>query len=262
MTEDREKLNSRGTPPRSERGLLGLLGGLSIFALSKLKALLLLLKALPAGKVLLTSGSMLLMVLVEARRSGLLFGIGFVALILVHELGHGYAMKKHGVAAGWPIFIPFFGAMIAMKGAPRDRDIEAEIAFGGPYAGTMASLLVAAIGLYAESRLLLSLAYFGFFLNLFNLTPISPLDGGRIVQAFSKRAWVVGLIAIVGLLVFTGTPQLVLILVMALPQLFRKEERQRIDLDSRTRQSWAVRYFGLCAFAALAIFFTGKLLHH
>jgi Zn-dependent protease len=226
-----------------------------------LKAVLLLLKALPAGKLLLTSGSMLLMVLVEARRSGLLFGLGFVALILIHELGHGYAMRKYGVASGWPIFIPFFGAMIAMKGAPRDRDVEAEIAFGGPYAGTMASLLVAAAGLYLESHLLLSLAYFGFFLNLFNLTPISPLDGGRIVQAFSKRAWIVGLILIVGLLFFTGTPQLLLILILALPQLFRKDAGERVDLDARTRQSWAVRYFGLCAFASLAIYFTGKLLH-
>ena len=63
----------------------------------------------------------------------------------VHELGHGYAMKRCGVQAGWPIFIPFFGAMISMKGLPQDRSAEAQIAYGGPLAGTAAALLAAAM---------------------------------------------------------------------------------------------------------------------
>lgn len=105
------------------------------------------LKALPAGKFLLTSLSMLAMVWFEAQRSGIWFGVGFVLMILVHELGHGYAMQQQGISSGWPIFIPFFGAMIAMKNAPRDRDAEAIIAYGGPLAGTVAALVAAAFGI-------------------------------------------------------------------------------------------------------------------
>jgi Zn-dependent protease len=131
---------------------------LLLAVLSKGKTLLVLLKALPAGKFLLTTLSMLGMIWVEALRSGVWFGVGFVLMILIHELGHGYAMKRSGVDAGWPIFIPFFGAMIAMKGAVRDRSTEAAIAFGGPLAGTVAALTAAGLGLAFESRLFLALA--------------------------------------------------------------------------------------------------------
>jgi Zn-dependent protease len=229
--------------------------------LSKAKGLVVLLKVLPAGKMLLTTASMFAMIAVEASRSGFAFGLGFVLLILLHELGHGYAMRKHGVAAGWPIFIPFFGALIAMKQARLDRNTEAEIAFGGPYVGTMASLLAAALGIYLHSRLFLSLAYTGAFLNLFNLTPLSPLDGGRIAQAFSKRAWILGLILMGAMLLTTGTPLLILIVLMALPQIFRKEDEERARLVASVRQTWAVRYFGLCGFLALFIYFSGQVLH-
>lgn len=245
----------------SGKGLWGVLGGLGLLALTKLKGLLILLKALPVSKMLLTTGSMFAMIAVEAARSGFMFGLGFVLLILIHELGHGYAMRKHGVAAGWPIFIPFFGAMIAMKQAQVDRNTEAEIAFGGPYVGTMASLAVAALGMHLQSRMLLSLAYTGGFLNLFNLTPLSPLDGGRVVQAFSRKAWILGLLLMAAMLIATGTPVLVLVILMALPKIFRKDDEQRAPLEAPVRQTWAVRYFGLCGFLALFIYFAGRLLH-
>src|SRR5262245_23609674 len=93
---------------------LGAIAAALVFLLMKGKSLLVLLKALPARKFLLTGLSMLAMVAFEAQRSGVWFGVGFVLMILVHELGHGYAMKQRGVEAGWPIFIPFVGAMIAM----------------------------------------------------------------------------------------------------------------------------------------------------
>jgi len=216
---------------------------------------------LPAGKVLLTSFSMLAMIAFESQRSGWLFGVGFVLLILIHELGHGYAMKRAGVEAGWPVFIPFFGAMIAMKGTPRDRDTEAVIAYGGPLAGAVASLLTAVIGLLAESQLLMALAYTGFFLNLFNLTPMSPLDGGRIAQAFSRRAWIVGLLILGVMLLVTQAIQLLLIGLLGLSQLFRREQDlEREALSGDAQRLWAARYFGLCAFLAVAIYFSGGLL--
>ena len=245
--------------PASKRGLI--LSALA-FLLFKAKSLLLLVKALPAAKFLLTSLSMLAMVWFEAQRSGIWFGVGFVLMILVHELGHGYAMKKRGVAAGWPIFIPFFGAMIAMKGTPADRDVEAEIAYGGPLAGAAISLLAAGIGLALDSRLFLALAYMGFFLNLFNLTPISPLDGGRVAQAFSRRAWWVGIAVLGAMFLLTRSPQLLLIALLALPRLWSKSsvEGERDLLAPAQQRAWAWRYFGLASFLGAALYFSGSLL--
>lgn len=249
-------------PESTNRGAWGIVGAGLLLLLAKGKSLLILLKALPFGKLLLSTGSMCAMVALEATRAGWLFALGFVVLILVHELGHGYAMRKHGIEAGWPIFIPFFGAMIAMKQAPRDRNVEAAIAYGGPYAGTAASLVAAAIGLQTHSRLFLSLAYSGFFLNLFNMTPMSPLDGGRIAQAFSRNAWIIGLVLMGVLLLTTGSPQLILILLLGLPQALRKgTEQQRETLEPAARRTWAWRYFGLCAFLAIGIAFSGQLMH-
>jgi Zn-dependent protease len=249
----------REAPAR--KGIGWLLAGILLLA-AKGKSLLFLFKALPAGKLLLTSGSMIAMIAFEAQRSGWWFGVGFVFLILIHELGHGYAMKQRGVASGWPIFIPFLGAMIAMKGAPQDRDAEAAIAYGGPLAGTGASLAAAGIGLQTDSSAMLALAYSGFFLNLFNLTPLSPLDGGRIAQAFSKQAWKVGLGILAVVFFLTGAPQLLLIGALALPQLFGSSSRDERELLTPDMQRfWAVRYFGLAAFLAAGIYFTGQLLH-
>ena len=246
--------------PKKRSGF-GVLGAVLLAVLMKGKSLLVLLKALPAGKFLLTTLSMLAMVWFEAMRSGIWFGIGFVLMILVHELGHGFAMKRRGVEAGWPIFIPFFGAMIAMKGLPQDRSAEAEIAFGGPLAGTAAALVAAGVGLATDSRLFLALAYVGFFLNLFNLTPISPLDGGRVAQAFSRRAWIVGAILLAGLFLTTGAPMLLLIGLMALPRLFnRQSEDERPELEPSAQRAWAFRYFGLASFLAAGSYFASQLM--
>lgn len=234
---------------------------LGLLALTKLKGLVALVKLLPMGKVLLTSLSMLAMIVFESQRSGWTFGVGFVLLILIHELGHGYAMRRHGVHAGWPVFIPFIGAMIAMRGVPRDRDVEAHIAYGGPLAGAAASLATAGVGLVIHSPLLLALAYSGFFLNLFNLTPMSPLDGGRIAQAFSRRAWIAGLLILGGMMLITQTPQLILIGIMGLGQLFRGgTDQDREQLSTDVQRTWATRYFGLCAVLVGGVYFSGRLL--
>jgi Zn-dependent protease len=252
---------SAAARPAKSRGL-GALAAAGVFLAAKGKAALGLVKVLPAGKLLLTTGSMLAMVAFESFRSGLWFAVGFVLLILVHELGHGFAMKRCGVQAGWPVFIPFFGAMIAMKGLPQDRAHEAEIAYGGPLAGTAAALLVAGLGLATENRLLLALAYTGFFLNLFNLTPISPLDGGRVAQAFSKRAWIVGAVLLALLFFATHSIQLLLIAGLALPRLMRGADADpRPLLAPAVQRAWATRYFALAAFLGLAMYFSSSLLH-
>jgi Zn-dependent protease len=201
------------------------------------------------------------MIWFEARRGGVPFGVGFVLLILVHELGHGFAMRRAGVEASWPVFIPFFGAMIAMKGRPASSAVEAEIAYGGPLAGTAASLLCAAGYLLFDSRLLLALAYTGFFLNLFNLVPVSPLDGGRVAQAFSRRAWIVGGLLLGGMFLATHTPQLLFIGVLAAMHAIRGGGTpHEVPATPEEQRAWTTRYFGLCFFLGAAMWFARQLL--
>lgn len=202
--------------------------------------------------------SMGAMIWFEAMRSGLWFGVGFVLMILIHELGHGFAIKRAGLEAGWPVFIPFFGAMIALKGKTPDASFEADIAYAGPVAGTAAALACAGLGLALESRLLLALAYTGFFLNLFNLVPFGMLDGGRVAQAFSKRGWIIGAVLLGGLMLIAPSVQLALIAGLGLMHAFGKQ--QHAELPPELQRTWMVRYFGLCFFLGAALFFTSRLL--
>ncbi len=246
-------------PPR--RGAWGAIAATGSLVALKSKGLLGLFKLATLGKFALTALSMLAMVWFEAQRNGVWFGVGFVLLILMHELGHAWAIRRAGLQAGWPVFIPFFGAMIALRGSPRSRDVEAQIAYAGPLAGTAVSLLVAAIGLLASSRLCIALAYTGFFLNLFNLVPIPPLDGGRVATVFSARAWIVGAILLVGLFFATGAPQLLLIGLLALGRGRRPPGAPPVEPASEeTKRKWTARYFGLCFFLGAAIFFSQRLM--
>jgi len=111
---------------------------------------------------------------------GLKFAVGFVLLILVHELGHFVEAKRQGLNPALPVFIPFLGAYVAMKNAPFDPWRNLLVSAAGPFAGGLASLGVWLVGESTDSRFLVALAYTGFLLNLFNLIPLRPLDGGFI----------------------------------------------------------------------------------
>lgn len=106
------------------------------------------------------------------------FAVGFVLLILVHELGHFVEASRQGLNPSLPVFIPFLGAYVAMKNAPFDPWRNLLVSAAGPFAGGLASLGVWIAGEALDSRLLVALAYTGFLLNLFNLIPLRPLDGG------------------------------------------------------------------------------------
>jgi Zn-dependent protease len=251
-------------PKRGRASLFVGLGAVAVAVLAKSKGLLLALKGLSAGKLLLTFGSMLAMVAFEAQRSGWLFGLGLVVMILIHELGHGYAIKREGLSAGYPIFIPFFGAMIALRGQPRNSLVEARIAIAGPMAGTLAALGATTLFLMTDTRMYLAIAYFGFFLNLFNLVPMSPLDGGRVAQIFSRRMWIVGLLLLVGLFALNPSPQLAIIGVFALIHSFSRRSTpagpDEAQVTQRDRVRMAVNYFGLAAFLTLGMLLAGQLL--
>ena len=140
---------------------------------------------------------------------GLAYGGGIVGLILVHEMGHMVAARMTDTETTNPLFIPFMGAVIGVKGY-RNATIEAINGIGGPVLGTIGTIAVlgwaSALGFESTwGTLLLRLAYIGFFINLFNMVPVTlgggfTLDGGRVLQAISKWAFVIGpLVLLAGL---------------------------------------------------------------
>ncbi len=112
------------------------------------------------------------------------FAIGFVLLILVHELGHYVEAKRQGLSPSLPVFVPFLGAYVALKGQPFDPWRNALVSIAGPIAGGLAALACLLYGEATGSDLMRALAYAGFFLNLINLVPIGILDGGHILRSW------------------------------------------------------------------------------
>jgi len=112
------------------------------------------------------------------------FGVGFVLLILVHELGHYVEAKRQGLNPQIPVFIPFLGAYVALRNQPFDPWRNALVSVAGPVAGGIGALACLVYGAAVDSDLLRALAYFGFMLNLINLAPIGILDGGHILRSW------------------------------------------------------------------------------
>ena len=156
---------------------------------AKLKALLLL---LPKLKLFTTSASMLVSMGAYALIWGWQFGVGFVLLLLIHEMGHVMQLRREGIPASAPMFIPFLGAMVAMKEMPKDAAAEARVGLAGPVLGSLGALIPLALYGLTGDELFKALAFVGFFLNLFNLLPVLPLDGGRAMAALSPAMWIVG----------------------------------------------------------------------
>jgi Zn-dependent protease len=208
---------------------------------------------------------------VMARFFGPSFGIGLVALIAVHESGHLLFARHEGIKVSAPIFLGPFGAVIGLKQPPKDARQEAVIAIGGPVVGTAGAvacaLLAGALGAGYLHRLLLALAYVGFWLNLFNLIPVTPLDGGRVVSALSRWANLVGLALVAALLVIpalagvTPNPFLVLILLLGglgTWQRFRQARRtpEYLAVAPGVRVRIGLAYAAMIAITALGMSLT------
>src|SRR5216117_4410723 len=164
---------------RKALGRIAVVGVVVAKFFAKLKFILLpLLKFLPI--LLKSGGTMLLMIWVYTQLWGWQFALGFVLLLLVHESGHLLVAKKFGLKVGAPVFIPFMGAFIALKDAPRNAWMEACVGIGGPMLGTVGALVCNSLGEIFDTPILIALASAGYFLNLFNLLPVGFLDGGRI----------------------------------------------------------------------------------
>lgn len=215
------------------------------------------LKFLPM--LLKTGGTMILSVVAYSLAWGIWFGAGFVALIFIHESGHLLAAKRLGLKVGAPVFIPFMGAFIALKEAPRNAWMEAQVGIGGPMLGAVGAAICYLIYRLTGKPLFEALAYMGFWLNLFNLAPLGFLDGGRVVTALSPWLWLAGLVIVGGLLFVAPNWILVLVLLVSLPRLFSlfrartEEERRYYEVTPAQRWTMALIYFGLVALLVLGM---------
>ncbi len=224
-----------------------------------MKTLLALLVTGKLGKVFLTAGTMLLSIFSYALVLGLPYAVGLVGMIFIHEMGHYLAARQRGLKVGAPMFIPFVGAWIELKDQPRDVETEAYVGFAGPFVGTLGALGCYFLARHYDSTLLLALANAGFFINLFNLIPLSPFDGGRITAILSPRVWLLGIPILAALFLYRPSPMLVMMAFLAAPQAMRAwrhdpsapENIAYYSANAEQRLTYGVFYVGLVAFLAI-----------
>src|SRR5580704_2788734 len=219
----------RATPVRSLRkrigSMLAAIGALiAKFGLA-IKALIV---ALPNLKLLVTAGTALVSVAAYSIFFGWWFAVGFVVLLFVHEMGHVVALRREGIKASAPMFIPFMGAVITARSLGDNALAEARVGLAGPILGTLGAAAVALVGELTGSSLLIALAYFGFFINLFNLLPVVPLDGGRAAAAMTPWMWFGGFGVLVALAFLNpGNPILLIIVLFAGFQTYHRWQQRK-----------------------------------
>jgi Zn-dependent protease len=211
------------------------------------------------GKIGGTVITMIVSLAVYAQMFGWPYAAGFIGMMFVHEMGHFIAAKQRGLAVSAPTFIPFVGAWIQLKDQPMNVETEAYVASAGPALGTAAATVAFFWGRHVESDLWVAIAYGGFFLNFFNLIPLSPLDGGRMTAILTPRVWFIGVPLMLALMLYRPSPLLFLIAIAAIPALRHAwnydpkapENRAYYNASGETRLQYGFFYLGLAAYLAL-----------
>jgi Zn-dependent protease len=228
-----------------------------VLVATKLKAILLL---LPKLKIFTTSASMLVSIGAYALIWGWQFAVGLVLLLLVHEMGHVIQLRREGIEASAPMFIPFLGAVVAAKSLGDDAAAEARVGLAGPILGTIGTLVPLALWLATGEEFWQALTYVGFFINLFNLLPVLPLDGGRAMAALSPWVWFAGYAGLVALTFIFPNPILILILLIGGYESWQRwktrkspEARAYHAIPARTRALVAITYLGLAVALAVGV---------
>jgi Zn-dependent protease len=206
-------------------------------------------------KALTTLGTMFVSIAAYGLVFGWPFAVGFVLLLFIHEMGHVIQLRREGVEASAPVFIPFMGALIAAKSMGKDAAAEARVGLAGPILGTIGTLIPLAIWLGTGSDLWRALAYIGFFINLINLMPVLPLDGGRAMAVLGPYVWLLGiLIAVAATLIFLVPFMLIFVLALGGPELYHRFKNRHSDesrafhsVPTGTKLAVAVVYFSLTA---------------
>ncbi|MDQ3813314.1 MAG: site-2 protease family protein [Armatimonadota bacterium] len=257
-------------PPAAKSGVIGVLiaiGALLLKFKTVIVALLLKGKSLLAlakfGKIFTTMSSMLLSIGVYATLWGWKFATGFVVLLLIHEMGHVLVAWRKKLPVSAPMFIPFMGAFIALKQLPKDALTEAHISYGGPALGAVGCTLAWGCYYLTGHPLFLAVASVSMMLNLFNLVPVEPLDGGGIVAAISPRIWLLGLIVLAVWTFVTHNPLILLILVVGAIRLAAQWKSMGTSayykVAPRARLTMTLLYIGLVLYLAWGHSYTHHL---
>jgi Zn-dependent protease len=249
--------SGRGDWRQRLKSFFGPIAAGAILLATKLKAVLLL---LPKAKFLVTSGSMLVSIAAYALIWGWPFAVGFVLLLLVHEMGHVIQLRREGIEASAPMFIPFLGAVVTAKSMGDDAAAEARVGLAGPVLGSLATLVPLGIWLATGNEFWQALAFIGFFINLFNLLPVLPLDGGRAMAALSPWVWVAGYAGLIGLTFAFPNPIMFLILLFGGMETWSRWKNRNTPeaqafhkIPRRTRVLVAVVYLGLAVALAVGV---------
>ena len=224
-----------------------------------IRLFILLLSLLKLGKVGGAALTMALSIAIYASIWGWRFAVGFVALIFVHEMGHFLAARERGLNVGLPTFIPFVGAWIQLREQPMNVETEAYVASAGPFVGSIGATAVYLWARHSDSMLLLAIAYSGFFINFFNLIPLSPLDGGRMTAILSPRVWFIGAPLMVALMFYRPSPLLIVIAVVSIPSLIQAWKYDPTSPEAQAyyatpialKLQYGTFYLGLAAYLAI-----------
>lgn len=220
---------------------------------SKLKTIIVL---LPKVKILATIGTMLVSLAAYAWIWGWAFAAGFIVLLFVHEMGHVIQLRREGIKASAPMFVPFLGALITARSLGDSAAAEARVGLAGPILGSIGAAACILIWHATGSNMWRALAFTGFFLNLFNLLPVVPLDGGRAMAATAPWMWFLGLAAMIPLVLVFPNPLIVVIIVFAALETSRRwkgrrsggdEQRTYYRVKPRDRALVAAVYLSLVA---------------
>lgn len=230
-----QKSSGAGARLRKRIGsAIAAVGALFAKFFAAIKGMLLL---LPKLKLLTTAGTALISIAAYSLFWGWEFAAGFVLLLFIHEMGHVIQLRREGIKASSPMFVPFLGAVVMMKSLGDNALAEARVGLAGPILGTIGSAACLGLAEATNSDMLRALAYVGFLINLFNLLPVLPLDGGRAMAAMAPWMWFVGLGAVVALLFVV--PNFILLLVA----LFGGMEVSRRWRERKTRSIAQAAYY-------------------
>jgi Zn-dependent protease len=245
-----------GPERKSLRKRAGSIAAAVVALVAKFAAQLkLLLLALPKLKLLTTAGTALVSVAAYSLFWGWSFAAGFVLLLFVHEMGHVIQLRREGIRASTPMFIPFLGAVIAARSLGENALAEARVGLAGPILGSLGALVCLIVGETESSHFFLALAYVGFLINLFNLIPVVPLDGGRAMAAMAPALWFVGFGAIVAATLLFPNPFMIIIIAFAGLDLWRRWQHR----SSRTLESAAYYRVPRAARVAVAAVYVGLI---
>lgn len=219
-----------------------------------------------SNRNVLMGASLLLTLLVWTSMLGTLaLAIGFLVMLFIHEMGHYLAAKQLGLPVSPPIFTPV-GAMILMPTLPKSAKEEAYIAIAGPTLGTLGALAGFILGIVLGVQDLILVSKLAFMLNLFNLIPLAPMDGGRISMVISRHLWVLGAPLLAWVVYSSGFSSMtVLVAVLVGFQAYqditmRKQlaqvNPQYFQPELPARLTYIAAYLGLGAFLVWAYFFT------